>query len=254
MDSSKYLNQSILRSLQILETFAVPNPVFSIPEISRHVGLHRSTVHRLVVTLETAGWLRKLPNTEKYTLGIKVSTLGSIANAGISSKEVVRPLLEDLARKTGETVILSMSNNLESLCIDKVESSQAIKISSNIGQNFPLHAGATGFAVLLGMPTELVEKVLFSKPLTAYTEKTIVEPNALLDLYKQHKQNGYIVTCGIVDAGVTAIAAPIFFMKENAYGSVGIVLPENRATAENIELLIKMVLETKKAINKKIGI
>ncbi len=102
MDPSRYLNHSILRSLPILEAFAEPHPSLSIPEIARSVGLHRSTVHRLVVTLESAGWLRKLPGTEKYTLGIKVFTLGRIADQGLSSCQSVRLFWRSLRQKRGK--------------------------------------------------------------------------------------------------------------------------------------------------------
>lgn len=255
MDSSKYLNHSILKALQILETFSSPTSELSLPEISKRVELPRSTVHRLVITLETAGWLRKIPNTEKYTLGIKLATLGDIANQNISSKDVIRPLLEKLAQQTGETVILSRSDNGHaSMCIDKIESSQIIKISSSIGQHFPLCAGATGFAVLLGMPPDVAKDILFSSPLKTYTSKTVIDPDKLFTMYLTMREQGYALTCGVVDEGVTAIAAPIFFMKENAYGSVGIVLPENRATKAVKARLIKIILETAQKINKKINI
>lgn len=255
MDSSKYLNYSILKALQILETFASSAPELSLPEISKRVELPRSTVHRLVITLETAGWLRKIPNTEKYTLGLKIATLGDIANRNTSSKDIIRPILEELATKTGETVILSRSDNgRASMCIDKIESSRIIKISSTIGQYFPLCSGATGFAVLLGMPEDMAREILFNTPLVKHNKNTITDPEKLFEMYLTMKSNGYAITNGVVDEGVTAIAAPIYFTKEKAYGSVGVVLPENRATEEVKSELSQIVLETAQRINKKINI
>jgi DNA-binding IclR family transcriptional regulator len=253
MDPSRYLNHSILRSLRILEAFAEPHPSLSIPEIARRVGLHRSTVHRLVVTLESAGWLRKLPGTEKYTLGIKVFTLGRIADQGISSCETVRPLLEDLAERTGETAILSMSDNVAAVCVDKIEASQRLKISSEIGQHFPLHAGATGFAVLLGMPEEQVRGFLFRDRLPSFTPKTETDPGKILERYHSLKDAGYVVSTGAVDPGVTGIAAPLFFAAENSYGSVGITMPEHRAQGDTLRKAVDAVLETASAMAGKIG-
>lgn len=254
MDPSRYLNHSILRSLRILEAFAEPHPSLSIPEIARRVGLHRSTVHRLVVTLESAGWLRKLPGTEKYTLGIKVFTLGRIADQGLSSCQSVRPLLEELASKTGETAILSMSDNVAAVCVDKIESSQRLKISSEIGQHFPLHAGATGFAVLLGMPEEQVREFLFRADLPSFTSKTETDPHKILERYHSLKDAGYVVSTGAVDPGVTGIAAPLFFAAENSYGSVGITMPEHRAQGEILRNAVDAVLETASAMEKKVSL
>ena len=254
MDPSRYLNHSILRCLQILETFAEPRPELAIPEIARRVALHRSTVHRFVVTLESAGWLRKLPGTEKYTLGMKVLTLGRIADQGISSCQAVRPLLEDLAGKTGETAILSMSDDVAAVCVDKIESSQRLKISSEIGQHFPLHAGATGLAVLMGMPEDRVRSFLFRQPLPAFTSKTETDPEKIFERYRVLKEAGFVVSTGAVDPGVTGIAAPLFFPNENSYGSVGITMPEHRASGELLQRMVRAVLETAESMKKKICI
>ena len=254
MDPTRYLNQSILRALQVLETFAGTSGPLAIPEIARRVGLHRSTVHRIVVTLENAGWLRKMPGTEMFDLGIKVFTLGQTADRGISSRQAVRQLLEELAAKTGETAILSMSDSVDAVCVDKIESSQRLKISSEIGQHFPLHAGATGFAVLLGMPEEMVRERLFRGKLQSFTPKTETDPNKILERYRSLKDAGYIVSTGAVDPGVTGIAAPLFFAAEKSYGSVGITMPEHRAQGEVLKRAIDAVLETAAAMAVKIGL
>ena len=253
MEPSRYFNQSILRSLGILEVFSEPPHLFSIPEIARRVQLHRSTVHRLVITLESAGWLRKLPGAEKFSLGIKLFTLSRIAGQGVSSIDAVRPLLEDLAAKTGETAVLSMADTVGAVCVDKIESSQRLKISSEIGQHFPLHAGATGFAVLLGMPEERVKKFLFKEKLPSFTPKTETDPDKIIARYRSLKEGGYVVSTGAVDPGVTGIAAPLFFAAENSYGSVGITMPEHRAEGEALSRAVEAVLETACAMAEKIA-
>lgn len=252
MESSRYFNQSILRSLRILEAFSEPPHQFSIPEIARKVQLHRSTVHRLVITLESAGWLRKLPGVEKFSLGIKIFTLSRIAGQSVSSIDAVRSLLEDLAAKTGETAVLSMADNVGAVCVDKIESSQRLKISSEIGQHFPLHAGATGFAVLLAMPEDEVRKFLFKEKLPSFTSKTETDPDKILTRYRSLKEGGYVVSTGAVDPGVTGIAAPLFFAAENSYGSVGITMPEHRAEGETFRKAVEAVLETASAMTVKI--
>ncbi|HCL80032.1 MAG TPA: hypothetical protein DIC53_08730 [Synergistaceae bacterium] len=254
MNSSRYLNQSILRSLQVLESFAGPHTVLSISDIARRIGLHRSTVHRLVLTLESVGWLRKIPDTEKYTLGIKVAILGQFAQHEMSSCQALRPLLNDLAAETGETAILSMFDGNNVLCVDKIESSHRLKISSEIGQHFPFYAGATGFAVLLGMPEGEVQSLLFRQPLTAFTEKTETVPEKVLERYRTLKQAGYVVSTGAVDPGITGVAAPLFFFKENVYGSVGVTMPEHRAKGDGFQGIVQKVLRTAEAMSKMIGV
>lgn len=252
MDLSRYLNQSVLRSLNILEIFAYIHSPLTIPEISKRVGLHRSTTHRLVLTLENAGWLRKSPNTEAFTLGLKVLTLVSRNGSTLSSRVAVRPILEDLARRTGETAILTMADKFGAVCVDKIDSSQMLKISSEIGQHFPLHAGGTGFAILLGMPEDEVRTFLFRKPLPSFTEKTETDPEKLFEHYRALKKVGYAISTGVVDLGVTGIAAPLFFSSENSYGSVGIAMPAERATGEVLQRIVEAVLDAARDMRKKI--
>ena len=111
MDPSRYLNHSIQRALQILELFGRETGPLGVSEISRIVGIHKSTIHRLVITLEHAGWLLRVPGSDKFRLGLKVLALGRIVDRSITSCSAARPVLEELAADTGETVILTMSDD-----------------------------------------------------------------------------------------------------------------------------------------------
>ncbi len=253
MDADKYLNHSILRALSILETFEGKDVALSIAEISRAVGLHRSTVHRLVVTLESAGWLCKLQKSEKFVLGLKVLTLRENVNQPLSLVDVIRPLLDDLAKRTGETIILSMKDGMQTICVDIIESTYVLKISSRIGQGYPLYAGATGLAVLIGMDEADVREYLSKTKLESFTSATYTDPEKLYQLYLRGRNDGFIVSSGHVDSGVVGIGVPIFFKKLNKYGSISCVLPDSRASRENVENIICHVKQTLKEINRRIN-
>lgn len=253
MDTDKYLNHSILRALSILETFEEKDTALSIAEISRIVGLHRSTVHRLVVTLESAGWLCKLQKSEKFVLGLKVLALRENVNQPSSQVEVIRPLLEDLAKKTGETVILSMKDGMQTICVDIIESTYMLKISSSVGQGYPLYAGATGLAVLIGMEENEVREYLSKTELKSFTSTTHTDPAELYQIYLKAKKDGYIVSSGHVDPGVVGIGVPLFFKKLNKHGSISCVLPDSRATKENVESIIINIKKTLVDINRRIN-
>jgi len=254
MDPSRYLHHSIQRALQILELFSRHTGPLGVSEISRIVGIHKSTIHRLVITLEHAGWLLRVPGTDKYRLGLKVLALGRIVDRSITSCSAARPVLEELAADTGETVILTMSDEEGAICVDKIETTHRLKISSELGQHFPLHAGATGFAVLMCMPEERVRQILYEKPLRAFTPKTITDPGRVFEKYLERRQKGYIVASGEVDPGVTGIAVPVYFPFECSCGSVGVTLPDNRATGETLEILVRKVLDAAEEIRKRVDL
>ena len=254
MDPTRYLNHSIQRALQILELFGRETGPLGVSEISRIVGIHKSTIHRLVITLEHAGWLLRVPGTDKYRLGLKVLALGRIVDRSITSCSAARPVLEELAADTGETVILTMSDDEGAICVDKIETTHRLKISSELGQHFPLHAGATGFAVLMCMPEERVRQILYEKPLRAFTPKTITDPGRVFEKYLERRQKGYIVASGEVDPGVTGIAVPVYFPFEHSCGSVGVTLPDNRATGETLDVLVRKVMNAAEEIRTRVDL
>ena len=252
MDAEKYFNQSILRALDILEAVGKEERSLGLSELGRKVNLHKSTVHRLALSLESRGWLTREADSGKYRIGIKFLTLGRSANAKGSVKEI-HPILARLSEETEETAILSVWDDKEVICVDKVETNQRVQISSRIGSNFPIHAGATGFAVLIGMPEEKALEILSRTELTAYTPLTITSPERITERYREMKRLGYVISTGQVDPGVTGIAMPIYFPYEQCYGSVGIVLPEMRAEQERAEQIIRVLKECTDQIRNKLN-
>lgn len=228
MSVEKYFNQSILRALDILEIVGKEGAPIGLSDLSRRVGIHKSTVHRLVLSMESRGWLTREIDSGKYRLGIKFATVLGKNVLGNSFREI-RHLLKRLSEEIRETVILSVWDGREVICIDKVETSQTIQVSSRLGNSFPICAGGTGFAVLIGMPEEMAMNIIEEAQLVAYTDRTITEPEKLIVRYRETKERGYIISSGQVDQGVTAIAMPLYFPYEQCYGSLGVVLPDMRA-------------------------
>lgn len=256
MEPEKYFNQSILRALDILETVGREDGPLSLSELSRRVGLHKSTVHRLALSLESRGWLTRETESGKYRLGIKFVTIaGRKGHAGIDgSFREVHPILESLAGKIDETAILSVWDGKEVICIDKVESSHRIQISSRIGSSFPICAGGTGFAVLIGMPEETAVDILSRAEPVAYTSRTIIDRESLETRYREMKALGYVISSGQVDPGVTGIAMPLYFPFEQSYGSIGVVLPEMRADAARVEHILQELRRCTELIRNKLDL
>lgn len=250
----RYMNQSILRALEILELFSKENSLLGLRELSEGTGLHKSTVHRLVSTLASRGWL--IRNAEgKYRPGIRLLTIAQLINENITSVTEVRPILKKLAEITGELTLLSMWDGENVICVDKVDSrsQQSLQVTSAIGRTHPLHAGATGLAVLVGMPEDLAHRILEGRSLKAYTERTRTSPDHVMELYSRLKKQGYVVSAGQVDPGVTGIAMPLWFPYEKAYGSIGVTIPESRMSDTELERILTALQEAVKQIQISIG-
>ena len=242
MDNERYMNQSILRALDILEAVGDEEAPISLSQLGRKIGLHKSTVHRLVLSLESRGWLARNAENGKYRIGVKCMTVGKSRNAKGSFEEI-HPLLVRLAEEVRETAILSVWDGNEVVCVDLVEAPQKIHISSRVGSSFPIYTGGTGFAVLTGMPEEEAMEILDRIELKAYTPLTLIAREEIRKRYREAKERGYVTSMGQVDPGVMGIAVPISIPYERYYGSIGVVLPDQRADEQTVSRIIQVLKE-----------
>lgn len=104
MDRSEYYNQSIKRAIQIMHLFNSQEKELSLAEISRKMDIHKSIVYRILITLESEGWLVKNPETNKYMLGIKLLLLSSVVLDDLVVRKTALPIMKKLSAETGETV------------------------------------------------------------------------------------------------------------------------------------------------------
>jgi len=248
MDRSEYYNQSIKRAIQIMHLFNSQEKELSLAEISRKMDIHKSIVYRILITLESEGWLVKNPETNKYMLGIKLLLLSSVVLDDLVVRKTALPIMKKLSAETGETVVLTMYSDGGAICIEKIESDNSIKITSQVGKFFPLHAGATGLAVLMGMPDEIRKEILKRKPLEKFTEKTETDPDKIIKLVEEAKKDDYIISVGSVDPGVVAIGIPINFTQGNIFMGLSITGPEYRFDEQKISFVVDELKKAKKEI------
>ncbi|ULL13188.1 IclR family transcriptional regulator [Paenibacillus sp. H1-7] len=196
------------RILRLLECFTADKPEWGVTELSEQLGLYKSVVHRILVTLEHRGFVSKSPVTQKYSLGIKLFELGTIVANRMSLRTVAKPIMEDLCASTGETVMLMIADGLEGICIEKVESPQSVRYTSPLGKRVSLHAGATTKILLANLSPDKINKII-SSGLQKYTEYTIVDPSELLDHLQTIREQGYCISSNDFSLGGMGIAVPI---------------------------------------------
>jgi IclR family KDG regulon transcriptional repressor len=165
--------QSIERALSLLEALEDSRGEVGIAELSKRVGLHVSTAHRILATLVARGYARQNPETGRYALGAKALHLAESYLGQMDLRRVVRPVLERLSQETGETANLVILDRREALYLDKVESPQSLRIFSRIGHRAPLHCTAVGKVLLAYRSKAQVDALLGRGPLERLTRHTI---------------------------------------------------------------------------------
>lgn len=196
--------RALLRSLAILECFSLEKPALTLQEIYRKVELPKSTTFRLVTTLQNAGYLLQRTDA-RYTLSYKLLLLGSVVRETLDVREITRPIMEDLARSTGETVTLSTRSDLERICLDVVESSSLLRSIVLPGDRLPLLYGATGKMFLAQLDDKTIEKVRVAQQMP----RKRISRKALMQLVAEIRTHGYALTHDDRVDGVMAISVPI---------------------------------------------
>lgn len=248
MVKSDYHNQSIKKAILIMNLFRDKDRELSLTEICRRTELHKSIAFRILVTLESEGWLVRSFATNKYMLGIRLLSFCNAINKDIAIKEIAMPVMERLAQATGETVVLAMYSNGEAICIEKIESDSNVKITAEVGKAYPLHVGATGLSVIMGMPLDLQQQILFKSPLEAFFPSTETNPAKVIEMLEQAKKDDYIVSRGMRDPGVIAVGVPLTFQQEQLYMGLSVAGPEYRFDEEKLKFIIAELGKAKNEI------
>ena len=136
--------QSVDRALQILCAFDVNNHELSIQQLSTMLDLPKSTTHRLLATLAYRGFIEQVTATKNYRLGLKLRELGALVTAARTIDSEAEPILKKLIEQCGETVSISILDGIETVIVEKIECSQSMRVTSQIGTRNPIHCSGSG--------------------------------------------------------------------------------------------------------------
>jgi DNA-binding IclR family transcriptional regulator len=195
------------RVLDVLLLFQETWPELTAEEICELIDAPRSTTYRYIRILREKGFLEKSA-TRGYRLGPRLLQLGRIARSRRDISDIALPVMEDIARQTRETVLLTRLFGDSAVCVERIEGPQTVRISFEIGQVQPLHGGASSKILLAFVDEDKWDQHLTSE-LERFTEYTITEPEELKEQLRQIRRQGYCDSESEVDLGARAVAVPI---------------------------------------------
>jgi IclR family acetate operon transcriptional repressor len=236
--------KSVTRSLRILEAVAQHQPV-TVGELTKLFGLPKSTVQRTLVTLDGAGWLRaSRKDTTRWEVGARVLAVRPAALQGSGLFAAAREPMFRLRDALNETIHLSVPDALHgSVVVDRVDCDHAVRTFHAIGDVSPLHATATGHAVLAHLPKSEVDE-LTAGTLEGYGEETITDPVELRAELRRVRERGYAVNHNQYRPGVCAIAAPVLDGDGMPLAAVAVSLPDSRFDPGRLTELGRLVTGT----------
>ena len=250
--TTKYKAPTVKKAFQILSLISRADHGLKISDLSKTLGLSKSTVHGITAALEEQGAIIRDTRAKRYSLGFTLFELGRSVYSRIDLKDLARPLMEDLMQKTEQSVFLGIKNRNRVTVLDIVESMNDLKITSPIGASLPLLAGALGKVFLASMDAEQASILLDSKALPRYTEKSITDPERYLEEMRTAQQTGYATDDEEYISGVRAVASPINgeknllsaiwvvgFKMNMDNGKMAAIARETKNTADAISLKVR---------------
>lgn len=237
--ADKMTVRSVERALDILSAFIGHEKSLSLTDISNKVHLHKSTVHRLLNSLEDRGFVEKIPDVERYRLGMKIIELSSYASRSSDLIQTAIPEMKKLRDEMGETVSLYVRDGAERVRLHAIESTQAVRRIAIIGQRLPLYVGAASKVLIAYKPEEEQENIFTS---SFWPKKFDME--AYRDRLKDIRKSGYATSFEERESGVAAIAAPIFYENGRIAAALSLSGPIDRFPNELLDNLASKVIKS----------
>lgn len=245
--------KSIKKSLDILNLFTYETPEIGVTEISNKLGLSKSTVSRLLSTLERGNIVAKVSTNQKYRLGTRVLELASIFLSNTEWRQIAIPHLRDLRDKTDETVTVFVIEGDQRVCLEKLDSSHEVRQFLNVGGRYPLHAGAAGKLLLAYLSREKRKEILLKTGLPRFTSNTITNLKSLEKELARIREEGYAVSHQERASFVSSVATPIRDFKGEVIAALCLSGLIERFTERKVSEFINLTRTTADKISKELG-
>lgn len=228
--NDKYILHSVETALSVMDLFFIYEDL-SPSDVTRYLGINRSTAFRFLVTLEQSGYITK-GESGKYRLSVKVSTLGQIAHSRMELIGLIHPHLCRISEVTGESAhLVIMDNPTHVTFIDKSVGSLWLKMDIMLGYMQYAHHTATGKAILAFETDQFITQYIRSVNFEQKTKYSIKDAKELLNILDIAKQKGYTADNEEVEMGLTCYAVPILALSGRPIAAISSSGPTTRMSA-----------------------
>ena len=247
-------SRTVRKALDILDCLSREKAPLSTSDVARRCGLSRPTTYRLMATLAAYGYVSPDHNQdERYRLGYKILELSKSLLDGVELRQQALPFLGNLSRTVNETVHLAVLDHDEVVYIDKVESTQPVRMHSTIGTRSPLHCTSLGKAIAAYLPADERSALLGRLALPKRTARTITDRARLEDHLAEVRRQGFAMDDIENEEGIRCVGAPIFDHRGAAIAALSVSGPAYRLSLERAHELAVQVRSAAAALSRELG-
>jgi IclR family KDG regulon transcriptional repressor len=244
---------SVDRLVRVLDSFSAERPAWSLAELSAHLDLPKSTLHRFLVSLESHDILRRNPDDKRWRPGYRLLDWGELAGKTIGLSQLARPLMREIAAATGELIVLTVYSGQEVVCIEKIDARHPVRLALEVGTRRPLHAGASSKVLAAYLPEPERRAILQDGDLPRLCTNTITDPEALAAELATIRAQGFAHSIEETDPGAWGVATPIFDRRGAMVGAIGVAGPIQRYSEELAQRYVTLCWDACQKVSEQLG-
>jgi len=225
--------RSVDRALDILLCFSSNTPELSMTQISEKTGMNKSTVHRLLATLEAKRFVERDISSGLYHPGNRLLQMAFLTLGRNDLCNVASPFIKNLNELHRETITLSIIDDTDMVYIDVLESPQGVKMSAQPGQRLPAFCTASGKVIMAYAATDLLDRI-YKRGFTAYTKGTICDPKVMEHILELVRERGFAYSEEEYEEGINAVASPILDSKMQPLAAIAVAGPAYRLPVKRL--------------------
>lgn len=241
------------RLVKVIDCFSSSQSALSLAQLSTNLDLPKSTLHRFLVSLEVHGILRRDPADRLWRLGYRLVTWGSLAESCNRLNDVALPIMRDINAETGETVALTVYDDHEIICIEKIDTHHSVRVAFEVGGRRPPHAGASSKVLMAYLPEEEIQAIIQRQGLPKLCTNTITDPAELTADLAQIRELGYALSIEETDQGAWGIATPIWDQRGKVVAAIGVAGPMLRFSETLAEQYVEICCRASQQISRFLG-
>ena len=232
-DNPKNLVQSVAKAFAVLKAFDASLPELTVSEAAARAGIDRGTAFRLINTLVLLGYVAPVPRGRRYRLTLKCLELGYTPLARADLKLLARPLLRELVPEVADAASLGMLDGTDIVYIERAQGDGLqLNLDRRAGSRTGAYAAALGHAILAHLPVEKQREIVMASNRIRLSERTLVEPKAILDRLAEVRARGWAISDGENAFGLRTVAAAVLDTDGSPMAGVSLTIHAERMGIE----------------------
>ncbi len=253
-DKADYIVQSVVKALAVLETLAESEEELGVTELGQRLGMQKSSVIRVLHTLEQRGYVEKSPETANFRIGLRAFEIGQGYRHQLGLFQASRPILREMVASCDESAYIAVLRGTNVVYLDVVQTSKPLRLASRVGSITPAFCTAVGKVQLAFLTPAAQESILHRSKLHPLTEKTVVDIGELKKQMEEIVARGWAMDDQEFEIGVRCVAAPIRDHHRHVIAGLSLSGPISRMSEERLHKeLLPLLLESSQEISRRLG-